>query len=509
LSYRCITKSPVFVLTLVYIFCCFFVIDVDGTCGENYNFDDLKLPMGEIPNGWHINKSSTDFFLQVGDLEVGMSSFSLILNDTAEIEYDWKSDLTDGLGGELRLIYPGGSERCRSKGWVHSVKRLPAGRVTWRVANPNGGYGYIDNIHIKYANIICERCNVDAPDVEIYAGFPLSSAFFAEEGTGCSEGCTPLVNFSSVDSNKSGNYSYIVTCNGANPTQKIGMVRVVPLEIQVLPSVCRYEPKLNASIYNINDAEYLWTIKEGEIVGTCSAPRIEWTSGNNNTNLSLSVTLKGITNVVRKNVSINPNCIYLSNCENLTRFVQNDTELHLLNEGCGTYRDHQDKVIIEKVHNLTINSAYGTERPRLDDKIEIGNSTKITIDGLMIINYQAEAAISTDNLRNSTISNNIIRSNCAIFMNDSHENKILNNNITANPQNNSINLRYGENNIVISSLDNGDRIREKINRNNVRLDITCMINQNCYRCRNSTNESIDLPLYSRNHWEDLDGRYPC
>lgn len=511
LPYGYIMKSFVLILALFGLICYLPVMKANAICEENYNFSDQSFPSISIIDGSHIiNKNNTEFFLQIGD-KLGMSSFSLMLNGTADIEFDWKSDLTNGLGGELRFIYPGSFEICRSKEWSHSAGHLPdGGKVTWRVANPNGGYGYIDNIHIRYQNRICERCFAAAPDMDTFAGFQLNRDFLIENGANCSEGCSPIIDVSSVDFNNPGNYSYKVGCNGDNPIQKTGRIRVVPLEIESPYCVCRSEPRLSAYAANISGAEYSWSIMDGYILGSNDAHRIEWVSGNNMTKLNLSVSLSGNEKYVVKDISINSNCIYLSNCENITSFVKNNTKLCLLNDNCPLGRDEQDEVIIESIHNLTICSAYPGERSLLNDEIKIGNSSEITLDGLMIQNCQSNATIMTDNLRNSNIVNNIIRSNCAIFMNDSFFNNISNNQIEAANNHNAINLRYGKDNNISLSLDEGDLIREKISHDNAREDITCLIHQNCYACKRSgTDEPINLLDNSDNIWGDLYGKDIC
>jgi len=102
----------------------------------------------------------------------------------------------------------------------------------------------------------------------------------------------------------------------------------------------------------------------------------------------------------------------------------------------------------------------------LNRAVKVGNSTRITIEGLDIEN--SDILISTDNLTNSYIQNNVMKntnqSPCiGIYMNDSHKNTIKGNDIVMCANGSYlIDIKNGEENSVdINQNGSTLKIREE------------------------------------------------
>jgi len=189
---------------------------------------------------------------------------------------------------------------------------------------------------------------------------------------------------------------------------------------------CAEQPGLEAQASEINGAEYNWSIIGGKIMDGRNTPRILWQAGSGaNTTLKVNITLGGNVINCSKEIQVNNSCIYLSHCDDLNRFIKNNTELRLLCDSCNSQNRYGSDLLIEGIHDFTIKSACsGTRMVGLNRAVKVGNSTRITIEGLDIEN--SDILISTDNLTNSYIQNNVMKntnqSPCiGIYMNDSHK----------------------------------------------------------------------------------------
>jgi hypothetical protein len=343
--------------------------------------------------------------------------------------------------------------------------------------------------------------------IEIYTGFPLSNDLFIASGVRCSQGGTPIVDFSAVDAQKPGNYTYLVRCNEISAVQETGIIIVSSLKFDAPSSACAGQPGLDARVSEIMGADYYWFLDRGKIDSGQGTSRIKWTSERSSCNLSVRINLAGVKKNLSRNVSVDPNCVYLDYCDNLNKKIKNNSELRLVCASCGNNSSFKGKVAIEGIHNLTISPSSPGQKAALEGYIELGNSTDINIEGLDL--RSDSIMINTDNLTNSRITKNKIVTSrgCAIHMVDSKNNIILDNDIQT--PNNSITISGGENNTIEDCLDK-DRIREIINNYNnttQSIDVTCWvhdINNSCYTCNyTGTDMSIDLTNYTRNKWGDL------
>jgi len=68
-----------------------------------------------------------------------------------------------------------------------------------------------------------------------------------------------------------------------------------------------------------------------------NTPRILWQAGSGaNTTLKVNITLGGNVINCSKEIQVNNSCIYLSHCDDLNRFIKNNTELRLLCDSCNS-----------------------------------------------------------------------------------------------------------------------------------------------------------------------------
>lgn len=341
--------------------------------------------------------------------------------------------------------------------------------------------------------------------IKTYIGFPLSHDFFAASGVTCPQGNIPIVNFSLVDIQTPGNYTYLARCDDFC-SDEMGEIVVLPLEFYG-PSICCIEqPGIEFSISEIQNANYYWSLSEGAITSGQGTSKIVWTSGSGSCNVSVRIELTGIEKVFSRYVQVNPNCTYLNYCDDLNRNISDNKELRLLCNPCGDRTSYQGKVSIKNVHNCSIKSSCKDQSPRLDGFIEIEDSSDIKIEGLDIVN--GTVAINVENMTYSNISNNKIKSDAvAFYMSDSNHNIFLENEISSHNNYSSLKIKGGINNTIEDCL-NQDRIREIVfNGSTQTQDITCLILDGCYTCNyTGTSTCVDLKNYTKHNWRDLHNR---
>jgi len=125
---------------------------IDASCWENYSFEDGNVPKGTMPMGWHINNG----VLYIGDSLI-KSIFSFDLKDETDLYFFWKSGLGNNSKGSYAFIGPASVQKncVNTTEWENEHYHFSSGKVKWRVINPNGGFGCIDNISIKHRDLAC------------------------------------------------------------------------------------------------------------------------------------------------------------------------------------------------------------------------------------------------------------------------------------------------------------------------------------------------------------------
>jgi len=96
--------------------------------------------------------------LQIGDLFM-RSTFSFPLKSEADVYFKWRYNPQYNCKDTYYFKVPNYIQvNCNKTNSLESKHyNLPSGEVIWRVINPDGGHGYLDDLFINYYKILCEQ----------------------------------------------------------------------------------------------------------------------------------------------------------------------------------------------------------------------------------------------------------------------------------------------------------------------------------------------------------------
>jgi len=296
-------------------------------------------------NDWRWNNvfSDTQSYKYVSEplqIDNGLAELTIKIEEDGDFTFNWMKE--GGSETYLRFfINNDEADRCNEAVLTQSRRSYPVKNgsiLRWRFTAKVLGHNQTATVVIPKE--LGPTHIINKPSiVEIYNGFRLNNSLFIASGVRCSQRCKPIVDFSAVDTQKPGNYTYSIKCNEIGPVQETGIITVLPLDFIDAPSSsCVRQSGLYASVSKIAGANYYWTLNGGEITSGQGNSKIQWTSGNSRCNLSVIVNLSGFEKNLSRNVPVDPTCIYCDGLRTKNRpspsgtkpiefFVNSDSEL--------------------------------------------------------------------------------------------------------------------------------------------------------------------------------------
>jgi len=139
-----------FTIILFFGIICFQFIQLsDSFCQEYYNFSDSDPTELLLPDGVYGNWNPENGMLKIGG--VSNSVFGFDLKYPARISFDWMTTIGREGGG---FFFRNLGAKCSGDACARIYTDLEPGKIEWQVLGT--GYGYIDNLSIKYKNNSCK-----------------------------------------------------------------------------------------------------------------------------------------------------------------------------------------------------------------------------------------------------------------------------------------------------------------------------------------------------------------